>query len=503
MEEEKIGLTAIIKEKRKFFLNEFLNDLKSRKTIWKKEWNTELLNTKFKGKNRYKLGLVSAKRGYDDKRWYKFSEINDMNKKNVKWRDRIKIAKGEKSTEIDYWKFEKKNELKERITQEYKKKLYGLSSDEYELTDKDNKIIEHKVEEILNGRKSFFQFAAYNYFNACQIENLVKRKIKKFSQAPVIEKRIKDINTIDEEAMKLGSEDFVKDFFKKVSDKEVQELFGNENGEAVNNLISDFACLFCASELGIGSFEPQKISDKNLEMIARRLEGDPSRLDKIIEKGNIISDIMISDYRNQAKELSIEKIMESPGSSQKDISHEAEKTEIPNRLETKAENFDLKKEVQTPEEFCSEVDLFLKKEEMFFDAEAWFDINHRFLSKNIVTEIKINDNDLKLSEKETEFIAKEGIEAYIDETFNVLVAEYTPQIIQKVQENVEKALKKTPVFNDIWKGESDYVSHKIKEFIVENAKIDFRPAVENAFKNADKKALKNKAEKIEQKGPRL
>lgn len=121
MEEEKIGLTAIIKEKRKFFLNEFLNDLKSRKTIWKKEWNTELLNTKFKGKNRYKLGLMSVKRGYDDKRWYKFSEINDMNKKNVKWKDRIKIAKGEKSTEIDYWKFEKKNELKERITQEYKK----------------------------------------------------------------------------------------------------------------------------------------------------------------------------------------------------------------------------------------------------------------------------------------------------------------------------------------------------------------------------------------------
>ena len=94
----KKSIPDYISEQRKEFVEFLLNRIEAGAGIWQRGWDINLLKPErqdtgvpYKGKNRYKLGLKTALKGYDDNRWFTYNQVKALGEK-------IFVKKGEKST---------------------------------------------------------------------------------------------------------------------------------------------------------------------------------------------------------------------------------------------------------------------------------------------------------------------------------------------------------------------------------------------------------------------
>ena len=178
----KKSIPDYISEQRKEFVEFLLNRISSGSGIWQKGWDINLLKPErqdtgvaYKGKNRYKLGIKTAMKGYDDNRWFTYNQVKQLGEK-------IFVKKGEKSTKIDFWKIEKVKDIQEKLIYERKKAISaaeGKEISQIRLTMDDFNDIDKKVKEILGDRKANFVFQTINVFNANQVEGLPKKKIER------------------------------------------------------------------------------------------------------------------------------------------------------------------------------------------------------------------------------------------------------------------------------------------------------------------------------------
>ena len=292
-----------IKDERKAFVNYVLDRVKSGKGIWEKKWNISLLQPErqdtgmqYKGKNRYKLGMKTAGKGYNDNRWYTYNQVQELRKK-LNNKD-IHVKKGEKSTVVDYWKFETKKDLQEEYIKAAKKaKALAEGVDDYRkivLKIEDFNEINEKVNERLDGKSKVFQFQSSYVFNAAQIENLPPKKIERKNLAEYeIENMIDTLIENSKTPIKFAMQE--KAFYSLAEDKitlPTRESFESErhclatllhekghahasrnrspkekeDNYAIEELKAEFTSLFVQSELGINLAE-ESVLDNSAEYI--------------------------------------------------------------------------------------------------------------------------------------------------------------------------------------------------------------------------------------------
>lgn len=325
-----------IKDERKAFVNYVLDRVKSGKGIWEKKWDISLLQperqdtgTQYKGKNRYKLGMKTAGKGYNDNRWYTYNQVQELRKK-LNNKD-IHVKKGEKSTVVDYWKFETKKDLQEEYIKAAKKaKALAEGVDDYRkivLKIEDFNEINEKVNERLGGKSKVFQFQSSYVFNAAQIENLPPKKIERKNLAEYeIENMIDTLIESSKTPIKFAMQE--KAFYSPAEDKitlPTRESFESErhclatllhemghahasrnrspkekeDSHAIEELKAEFTSLFVQSELGINLAE-ESVLDNSAEYIkawGEELLSNPSILDNVIKDAQNRSTEIAEEYK--------------------------------------------------------------------------------------------------------------------------------------------------------------------------------------------------------------
>lgn len=338
----------VLKDRRDF-VTEIIDRVSKGKGIWDKDWNISFLRPEredsgktFKGKNRYKLGITTAKNGFNDNRWYTFNEVQELqNKLGIR---SIHVERGSTSTKVDF----SKTSTLEEIRKEYEKSLIKqiakrdkISPKEVVLTEEDKNRIENKVNQKLNlekmvtisGKKVFFDFQTSNLFNAKQIANLPQKEVKEKRNS---EKQIsKMIDTLAESCsfpVKFSSEENTEG--KNGIFLPSREDFGSEkeclatllhkichftendskndylNNPAMKELKSAFTNLFIQSDLGINLANESKI-DNNQEYVnywKQQLIKYPKNFDDILNESEKRAKTIIKAYQEVLQKNEEEKI---------------------------------------------------------------------------------------------------------------------------------------------------------------------------------------------------
>lgn len=415
-----------IKDERKAFVNYILDRVKSGKGIWEKKWDISVLQperqdtgTQYKGKNRYKLGIKTAGKGYNDNRWYTYNQVQELRKK-LNNKD-IHVKKGEKSTVVDYWKFESKKELQEEYIKAAKKaKALAEGVDDYRkivLKIEDFNEINEKVNERLGGKSKVFQFQSSYVFNAAQIENLSPKKIERKNLAEhEIEDMIDTLIDSSKTPVKFAMQE--KAFYSKTEDKitlPTRESFESErhclatllhemghahasknknpsekeDSYAIEELKAEFTSLFVQSELGI-NLAAESVLDNSAEYIkawGEELLNNPSILDNVIKDAQNRSTEIVEEYKAVLLE---EKVM---GFFDGKAVEEVPETKQPEKNEEQVEKGEEIKEVAEAKEAIRQDTEKLSAEEIseiVKKIEAGLKVNYLYGTPE--------DNDLLLEE---------------------------------------------------------------------------------------------------------
>lgn len=338
----------VLKDRRDF-VTEIIDRVSKGKGIWDKEWNISFLRPEredsgktFKGKNRYKLGITTAKNGFNDNRWYTFNEVQELQKKlGIQ---SIHVERGSTSTKVDF----SKTSTLDEIRKEYEKLLIKqiakrdkISPKEVVLTEEDKNRIENKVNQKLNlekmvtisGKKVFFDFQTSNLFNAKQIANLPQKEVKEKRNS---EKQIsKMIDTLVESCsfpVEFSSEENLKgkngivlplreDFNSEKEClatllHEICHFTGNDsqndylNNPAMKELKSAFTNLFIQSELGINLANESKINNNQEYMNhwRQQLIKYPKNFDDILNEAEKRAKTIVKTYQEVLQKNEEEKI---------------------------------------------------------------------------------------------------------------------------------------------------------------------------------------------------
>ncbi len=108
------------KEFRQQVAEVFIKSLEEKQLDWKKGWNgpsmypvNALSNKRYKGVNKFWLGMIAMERGTEDPRWCTFKQIQDKG-----W----KLNKGSKGVKVEYWMPYDKKEKKGITWEDYRKR---------------------------------------------------------------------------------------------------------------------------------------------------------------------------------------------------------------------------------------------------------------------------------------------------------------------------------------------------------------------------------------------
>lgn len=530
----KKSIPDYISEQRKEFVEFLLNRIEAGAGIWQRGWDINLLKPErqntgvpYKGKNRYKLGLKTALKGYDDNRWFTYNQVKALGEK-------IFVKKGEKSTKIDFWKTETAEDIQERLIYERKKaisKAEGKEISQIRLTMDDFNDIDKKVKEILGDRKANFIFQIINVFNANQVEGLPKKKIEKTKPS---ETEIEDMvdNLIEssrcpvkfamqERAMYFPKRDEIVLPTRESFDSERQLLatliheMGHSQknrdlkpGEkkdsyAVEELKAEFTSLFVQSDLGINLSE-ESVLDNSAEYIkgwGEELIKNPSILDNIIKDAEKRSNEIVQSYQ---KVLEAEKVL---GFEKKEEKIEEpitieEESKIVEETINKIKNsfvFD------SPEDTELIFDKSLEGGKLVVAIEEFFRLNSKTYLPQFMETLEVPSNKVYLTSKQMEIIEKEGSKKFVEDNKIELRKLFNKEIQEGIFNLAEKCYTTIPAFeNGQWEKEKDYVLAKLRELFRQNYAndnfkgkgINFVGAVEKAFE-AKKAAIEKANDKVE------
>lgn len=530
----KKSIPDYISEQRKEFVEFLLNRIEAGAGIWQRGWDINLLKPErqntgvpYKGKNRYKLGLKTALKGYDDNRWFTYNQVKALGEK-------IFVKKGEKSTKIDFWKTETAEDIQERLIYERKKaisKAEGKEISQIRLTMDDFNDIDKKVKEILGDRKVNFIFQIINVFNANQVEGLPKKKIEKTKPS---ETEIEDMvdNLIEssrcpvkfamqERAMYFPERDEIVLPTRESFDSERQLLatliheMGHsqknrdlkpgkkKDSYAVEELKAEFTSLFVQSDLGINLSE-ESVLDNSAEYIkgwGEELIKNPSILDNIIKDAEKRSNEIVQSYQ---KVLEAEKVL---GFEKKEEKIEEpitieEESKIVEETINKIKNsfvFD------SPEDTELIFDKSLEGGKLVVAIEEFFRLNSKTYLPQFMETLEVPSNKVYLTSKQMEIIEKEGSKKFVEDNKIELRKLFNKEIQEGIFNLAEKCYTTIPAFeNGQWEKEKDYVLAKLRELFRQNYAndnfkgkgINFVGAVEKAFE-AKKAAIEKANDKVE------
>lgn len=530
----KKSIPDYISEQRKEFVEFLLNRIEAGAGIWQRGWDINLLKPErqntgvpYKGKNRYKLGLKTALKGYDDNRWFTYNQVKALGEK-------IFVKKGEKSTKIDFWKTETAEDIQERLIYERKKaisKAEGKEISQIRLTMDDFNDIDKKVKEILGDRKANFIFQIINVFNANQVEGLPKKKIEKTKPS---ETEIEDMvdNLIEssrcpvkfamqERAMYFPKRDEIVLPTRESFDSERQLLatliheMGHsqknrdlKHGEkkdsyAVEELKAEFTSLFVQSDLGINLSE-ESVLDNSAEYIkgwGEELVKNPSILDNIIKDAEKRSHEIVQSYQ---KVLEAEKVLGFERKEEKieePISIEEESKIVEETINKIKNSFAF----DSPEDTELIFDKSLEGGKLVVAIEEFFRLNSKTYLPQFMETLEVPSNKVYLTSKQMEIIEKEGSKKFVEDNKIELRKLFNKEIQEGIFNLAEKCYTTIPAFeNGQWEKEKDYVLAKLRELFRQNYAndnfkgkgINFVGAVQKAFETK-KAAIEKANDKVE------
>lgn len=530
----KKSIPDYISEQRKEFVEFLLNRIEAGAGIWQRGWDINLLKPErqntgvpYKGKNRYKLGLKTALKGYDDNRWFTYNQVKALGEK-------IFVKKGEKSTKIDFWKTETAEDIQERLIYERKKaisKAEGKEISQIRLTMDDFNDIDKKVKEILGDRKANFIFQIINVFNANQVEGLPKKKIEKTKPS---ETEIEDMvdNLIEssrcpvkfamqERAMYFPKRDEIVLPTRESFDSERQLLatliheMGHSQknrdlkpGEkkdsyAVEELKAEFTSLFVQSDLGINLSE-ESVLDNSAEYIkgwGEELVKNPSILDNIIKDAEKRSHEIVQSYQ---KVLEAEKVLGFERKEEKieePISIEEESKIVEETINKIKNSFVF----DSPEDTELIFDKSLEGGKLVVAIEEFFRLNSKTYLPQFMETLEVPSNKVYLTSKQMEIIEKEGSKKFVEDNKIELRKLFNKEIQEGIFNLAEKCYTTIPAFeNGQWEKEKDYVLAKLRELFRQNYAndnfkgkgINFVGAVQKAFETK-KAAIEKANDKVE------
>lgn len=532
----KKSIPDYISEQRKEFVEFLLNRIEAGAGIWQRGWDINLLKPErqntgvpYKGKNRYKLGLKTALKGYDDNRWFTYNQVKALGEK-------IFVKKGEKSTKIDFWKTETAEDIQERLIYERKKaisKAEGKEISQIRLTMDDFNDIDKKVKEILGDRKANFIFQIINVFNANQVEGLPKKKIEKTKPS---ETEIEDMvdNLIEssrcpvkfamqERAMYFPKRDEIVLPTRESFDSERQLLatliheMGHSQknrdlkpGEkkdsyAVEELKAEFTSLFVQSDLGINLSE-ESVLDNSAEYIkgwGEELIKNPSILDNIIKDAEKRSNEIVQSYQ---KVLEAEKVL---GFEKKEEKIE-EKPYVPAVEKSKIVENTIKEIKESflfgvPEDNDIIFDKALESNNIVEEVDEFFKANSKRYLPNFMETLELPEKTLHLTTKQFEAIEKEGAEKFVSDNRLELKKIFHKEVHEAIGKLVDKSYSEIPAFmNGQWNEEEKYIKATLREYFRQNYAddnfkgkgINFVGAVQKAFETK-KAAIEKANDKVE------
>lgn len=547
-----------IKDERKAFVNYILDRVKQGKGIWEKKWDVAALQPErqdtgkqYRGKNRYKLAMKTAAKGYNDNRWYTFKQVQEL--KKTLDNNKIHVKAGEKSTTIDFWKFETKKDIQEEFIIEAKKaKAKAEGKEDYKQTIlpiEDFKVINDKVEEKMAGRKSVFQFQSSYVFNAAQIEGLPPKKLeRKTPSDEEIERMIDTLIESSETPVKFAMQE--KAFYSPSENKIVlpsRESFESDRhclatllhemghsympkvkeGEkqdsyAVEELKAEFTSLFVQGELGV-NLADESVLENSAEYIkawGEELLDNPSALDNIIKDAQARANAIAEEYKAVMLEEKVIGFFDA---------EKVEDTEDKKKIYTPEEVSDIVKKVQeglktsylygTPEDNDYVFDEAMKalddkKQSTLIDSiESFMEFNGKRFFISLMEPVEFPNETLHLTKSEVESIEKDGVKKFVEDNKEMLQKKYEPQVKEFIRQQAEEFWdKKVPAFgkNSEWVESKEYVKTKLRMFFREiyaddnfkgknrdskEIKVNFEPLVKKSFEERKAK-LEQSNEKV-------
>lgn len=526
----KKSIPDYISEQRKEFVEFLLNRISSGSGIWQKGWDINLLKPErqdtgvaYKGKNRYKLGIKTAMKGYDDNRWFTYNQVKQLGEK-------IFVKKGEKSTKIDFWKIEKVKDIQEKLIYERKKAISvaeGKEISQIRLTMDDFNDIDKKVKEILGDRKANFIFQTINVFNANQVEGLPKKKIERVKPTEAeIEDMVDNLIESSRCSVKFAMQE--RAFYSPEKDEIVlptRESFNSErqvlatlihemghshknrdiNSEekqdsyAIEELKAEFTSLFVQSDLGINLSE-ESVLDNSAEYIkgwGEELVKNPSVLDNIIKDAEKRSHEIVQSYQ---KVLEAEKVL---GFEKKEEKVEVE-TYIPIAEKSKLVENTIKEIKESfmfgvPEDNDIIFDKAIESNNIVEEIDEFFKANSKRYLPNFMETLEMPEKKLHLTTKQYEIIQNEGVEKFVNENKLELKKLFYKDVHEAIGNLVEKTYGLIPAFiNGQWSAEEKYIKATLREYYRGNyANDDFKGKGIN-FVGAVQKAFETKKSLLEE-----
>ncbi|CAL7906352.1 PF04002 family protein [Fusobacterium necrophorum subsp. funduliforme ATCC 51357] len=311
MEEAKVSKPSKYKEEREKFTDSVIKSLEEGKIPWERDWESKssilhnpISQTKYQGKNAFKLAVTSFKKGYTDPRWVTFKQAQQAG-----W----KVKKGEKATTIEiYQKYDKatKKEFDEKV-------LEGMSYAEKSKYMKEN---------------VYFFIKTHNVFNGQQLEGIApfkeeKREVKyekidkilQNSKVPVQYLGNKAFYSIETDSITLPEKENFKSenrFYgtalhelahstghKNRLNRNIDSKFGTKQ-YAREELVAEFSSVFIGQQLGL-NYDKDKLDNSKayLQNWAKHLKEDKNLLYDAIKDAEIATKSIVAMQTKEGPEI--------------------------------------------------------------------------------------------------------------------------------------------------------------------------------------------------------
>lgn len=311
MEEAKISKPPKYKEERDKFVESLIQSLEEGKIPWERDWESTasiihnpVSQTKYQGRNAFKLAVTSFKKGYADPRWVTFKQAQQAG-----W----KVKKGEKATTIEiYQKYDKatKKEFNEKV-------LEGMSYAEK------NKYVKENV---------YFFIKTHNVFNGQQLEGIApfkeeKREVKYEKIDKILQNSKIPIQYLGDKAFYEHTTDSItlpeKENFKSENrfygtalhelshstghkdrlNRDIDAKFGSKK-YAREELVAEFSSVFIGQQLGL-NYDKEMLNNSKayLQNWAKQLKADKNLLYGAIKDAEIASKSIIEMQTKEGPEI--------------------------------------------------------------------------------------------------------------------------------------------------------------------------------------------------------
>lgn len=311
MREAKEPKIAKYKEERETFVDSVIKSLEEERIPWERNWESTssihhnpVSNTKYQGKNGFKLAVISFMKGYQDPRWVTFKQAQQ-----AEWR----VKKGEKATTIEVYKQYDKLTKKDFT----EKNIQGMSSIE----------AKQYIQENVYG---FIK--TYNVFNGQQLEGIApfkeeKREVNYNKVDKILENSKVPIQHLGEKAFYHPRTDNItlpgKENFKNENtyygtvlhelshstghperlNREMNGKFGSKEYTR-EELVAEFSSVFIGQQLGL-NYEKKDLENSKayLQRWAKQLKEDKNLLYDAIKDAEIASKSIVQMKEKTGPEI--------------------------------------------------------------------------------------------------------------------------------------------------------------------------------------------------------